>query len=154
MLGIKDLVIEIEETVELHREIARKSLSSAPWYNKLTQESQYQMADLGRRLLNIIIKYITEPSRREENILLSRQVGREHGELLANHGLPLADAVEAFLMHREPIQGAVSHLMKKREALSGRVVEAIPLVTVIIDESLLALVAAHQQYRNRDGQQA
>ena len=43
---------------------------------------------------------------------------------------------------------AITHLLRKREASTGRVVEAIPMVAHIMDESLVALVAAHQQYRN------
>jgi hypothetical protein len=70
------------------------------------------------------------------------------GKMLENLGLPLTDSVEAFLMHREPVMSAVTHLMKKREAFSGRIVEAIPLVTQIMDEALVGLVDAHQQYRN------
>ena len=148
MLGVKDVVSEIEETVELHREIARKSLSSAPWYNKLSQESQGHFADLGRRLLSLIVKYITEPSKREETIRLAKQVGNDMGEILAIHGLPLADSVEAFLMHREPVVNASTSLLKKREAFTGRVVEAIPLAIHVIDETLVSLVATHQEYRN------
>lgn len=151
MLGVKDLVSEIEETVELHREIARKSLSSAPWYNKLSQESQNHFADLGRRLLNLIVKYITEPSRRVETIGLARQVGQDMGETLAIHGLPLADSVEAFLIHREPVVNAATSLLKRRDAFTGRVVDAIPLAINVIDETLVSLVAAHQQYRNGMG---
>ncbi len=148
MLGVKDLVAELEETVELHREIGRKYVTSAPWYNKLSQESQEHFANLGRQLLNLIIKYIAEPSKREETVQLARGVGRDMGRMLENLGLPLTDSVEAFLMHREPIMGAVTHLMKKREAFSGRIVQAIPLVTHIMDEALVTLVAAHQQNRN------
>jgi len=148
MLGVKDLVSEIEETVELHREIARKSLSSAPWYHKLSQESQDHFADLGRRLLSLIVKYITEPSKREETIHLARQVGRDMGETLAIHGLPLTDSVEAFLMHRGPVVNAATSLLKRRDAFTGRVVDAIPLAINVIDETLVSLVAAHQEYRN------
>jgi hypothetical protein len=43
---------------------------------------------------------------------------------------------------------AVTHLMRKREAHTGRVVEAIPLVAHILDEALVSLVAAHQQYHS------
>jgi len=148
MLGIKDLVSEIEETVELHREIGRESLSRAPWYNKLSQESQEHLANLGRRILSLIIKYITEPSKREETAQLVRDVGHDFGETLAKLGLPLTEAVEAFLMHRDPVMNAATHLMRKKEAFTGRVVEAIPLVAHVMDEALVALVAAHQQYRN------
>ena len=148
MIGIKDLVSELEETIELHREIARKSLVSASWYNKLSQESRKHLADQGRRFLKIIINYITEPSKREENSRFARQMGHEMGESLAIFGLPLTDSVEAFLMHRDLITNAATHLMKKKEAFSGRVMGAIPLVSNVMDEALVSLVAAHQQHRD------
>jgi len=148
MLGVKDLITEIEETVELHREIARKSLSSSSWYNKLSQESQDHFADMGRRLLSLIVKYISEPSKREETMHLARQVGHDMGETLAMHGLPLADSVEAFLIHREPVVNAATSLLKRRDAFTGRVVDAIPLAINVIDETLVSLAAAHQQYRS------
>ncbi len=148
MLGIKDLAIELEETARQHREIARASLEDTAWYNKLNGESQAHLANLGRRMLNLIIKYVTEPSHREETIRLVRDVGRDHGETLAKLELPLTDSVEAFLLHRDPIMNAVTHLMRKREAFTERIVEAIPMVVHVMDEALVALVAAHQQYRN------
>ena len=148
VLGIRDLVIELEDTVELHREIARTYLSTTSWYNKLSQEAQGHLADPGRCLLNLIIRYITEPSKQEETMKLARDVGHSFGETLAKLGLPLTDSVEAFILHRDPIMNATTHLMRKREAFSGRVVEAIPLVAHVMDEALVSLVAGHQQYRN------
>ena len=148
MLGIKDLATELEETARQHREIARASLRNTAWYNKLNEESQAHLADLGKRMLNLIVKYITESSRREETIRLVRDVGRDHGETLAKLELPLTDSVEAFLLHRDPIMNAVIHLMRKRESFTGRIVEAMPMVTHVMDKALIALVAAHQQYRN------
>lgn len=148
MLGIKDLVAELEETAQRHREIARASLEKKAWYNKLNRESQEHLAELGRRLLSLIIRYVTKPSKREETLQLAREVGHGHGDTLAKLGLPLTDSVEAFILHRDPIMNAAAHLMKKREAFTGRVVEAIPLVGHVLDEALVALVAAHQKYLN------
>lgn len=147
-LGVKDLVVELEDTVQVHREIGRTSLNTTSWYSKLDVESQERLAHLGRGLLDVTIRYITEPSRREEIIRLVRNIGYDHGETLAKLGLPLTNAVEAFISHRDPMMNALTHLMSKREAFSGRVVQAIPLVTRIMDEALVALVAAHQQYRS------
>ncbi len=147
VLGIKDLVVELEDTVRLHREIARAHLNTTSWYNKLSQESQEHLADLGRRFLNLIIRYITEPSKREETMKLTRDIGHSYGETLAKLGLPLTDSVEAFILHRDPIMNAATHLMRKKEAFSGRVVESIPLVAHVMDKALVSLVAAHQQYR-------
>ncbi|HEY81870.1 MAG TPA: helix-turn-helix domain-containing protein [Dehalococcoidia bacterium] len=149
VLGIKDLVAKLEETAQQHREIARASLKNALWYHKLNAEAQEHLAELGRRLLSLIIKYITEPSKREEVVQLIRDIGHEHGEMLAKLELPLTDSVEAFLLHRSPILNATTQLMKRREILTGRVVEAISLVAQVLDEALVALVAAHQQHAVR-----
>lgn len=148
MLGIKDLVVELEDTAQLLRETSKTSLNTTPWYNKLHEESKEHLAHLGRQLLNLIIKYITEPSKREETIQLTRDTGHNLGETLARLNLPLTDSVEAFLLHRDPIMNAVTHMLKKREAFTGRVVEAIPMVAHVMDEALIALVSAHQQCRN------
>ncbi len=148
MLGIKDLVVELEETARQHREISRSSLKNTAWYGRLNEEAQEHLADLGRRLLNLIIKYITEPSHRPETIQLIRDVGHDHGEMLARLELPLTDSVEAFILHRDPIMNAATHLMRKKEAFTGRIVEAIPLVAHVMDEALVSLVAAHQGRRN------
>lgn len=148
VLGIKDLVVELEDTVSIHREISKTSLNTTSWYNKLSGESQEHLASLGRQLLNLIVRYITAPSKREEIVELARGVGGEHGEVLARLGLPLTDSVEAFILHRDPIMNAASHLIGKKEAFSGRVAEAIPRVDRVMDEALVSLVAAHQQYKD------
>ncbi len=99
-------------------------------------------------MLQTIIKYVTEPSRREENMATARGIGKDFGELLAKSGLSLTDSVDAFIMHRGPIMNAATSLMRRREAFTGKIVEAIPLTAHVMDEALVALVAAHQQYRN------
>ncbi len=147
-LGIKDLVIELEETTQLHREIVRTSLNITSWYNNLNDEFRERLAELGRRLLKIIIKYITEPSKREDIIKLAHDIGHDYGETLANLGLTLTDSVEAFVAHRSPIINTTTQLMRKREAFTERVAKAILLVDHVMDEVLVALVTSHQQSRN------
>jgi hypothetical protein len=147
VLGIEDLVAEVEDTVQLHREIARTFQATTSWYNKLSEKSREHLAYLVRRLLNVIIRYIAEPPKREETIRQARDVGGNFGETLAKLGLPLTDSVEAFILHCNPIMNTATHLLGKREAFSGRVVEGIPLATQVMDEALIYLVASHQQYR-------
>ena len=145
-LGVRDLISEIEATSKLHSEIGRTSLITKEWYNRLDNEEKMKLAHLGRDMLDVIIRHLNEPTKREKTLELAREAGRGFGETLAGRGLPLTDAVEAFILHRDPIMTAMAHLMKKREAHSGRVAEAIPLTARIIDEALLSLVAAHQKY--------
>ena len=147
-IGIRDLVVELEDAAHPLREIARTSLPAKAWYNKLNTDSQQCLASLGRNMLQVIIRYVTEPSRREETMIMANDIGREFGQILAKLGLPLIDSVEAFILHRDPIMNAATQLMKRKESFTGRVVDAIPLVAHIMDEALVSLVAAHQQYRN------
>lgn len=146
-ISIKDLVGELEDTVDPLREIAKTSLPDKAWYNKLDPDSQRRLASLGRNLLQVIIKYTAQPSKRKETMVMAHNIGHDFGQTLARLGLPLTDSVEAFILHRDPIMSAAAHLMKKGEA-TGRIADAIPGVAHVMDEALLSLVAAHQQYRN------
>ena len=146
VLGIRDLVSELEDTTPRHREIARIFLDSAPQSVKQGEEGQRQLAILGRRMLDLTARYISEPARREEYLAAARETGRGFGLLLAEMGMPLTASVEAFLMHREPIMQAGANLAGKREALDGRIAEAIPLANRLMDETLVAMIDAHQKY--------
>ena len=146
VLGIRDLVSELEDTTPRHREIARGFLDSTAQSVKPGEEQQRQLAVLGRQLLNLTARYISEPARREESLAEARETGRGFGRLLAEMGMPLTASVQAFLMHREPIMQAAVNLMGKRESLGGRIAEAIPLANRLMDETLVAMIDAHQKY--------
>ncbi len=147
LLGIKELVNGLEGTVDAHREMDRSRLQAMSWYGKLDKEDQDKLASAGRRVLNLVIRYVAEPSRREEIIALAQETGAFFGETLARTGLPLTEAVGVFIMHRVPLIKAATRLVKRRELLSERVVGAIPLVGHIMDEALVSLVAEHQRYQ-------
>jgi len=146
VLGIRDLINELEDTTPHHREIARNFLDSYPKAVKPCAEHQRQLAELGRHLLNLTARYISEPARREESLAAARNTGRGFGRLLAEMGMPLTASVEAFLVHRELIMQAAANLAGKREAMGGRIAEAIPLANHLIDETLIAMIDAHQKY--------
>jgi excisionase family DNA binding protein len=147
MLGVKDLAIGLEATTNMHREVM-KSFANVAWYNSLSPESHQDLATLGRQLLNLIIQYVMESSTRTETTRLVQEVGNGFGFTLAKSGLPLTDSVEAFILHRNPILKAAMDLMEKKGAFAGRIATAIPLLGQVMDEALVSLVAAHQNYRS------
>jgi excisionase family DNA binding protein len=146
--GIKDLVTRIEDTPPLHRELAHTHFAATSWYGKLDAESQTHLAESGRQLLHLVTRYITEPLKQKEVEELARGIGSDFGEQVAKLGLSLTESLEAFMLHRNPVINAATDLMKRREALNERAVEALPLVTHIMDETLISLVAAYQQHRD------
>ena len=56
MIGMKDLVDQLEDTAQVLRETPKASLSNTSWYINLNEETKVYLAHLGRQLLNHIIK--------------------------------------------------------------------------------------------------
>lgn len=148
-LGMRDLAAQLEDTAALHRDLVRTSMDATERYPKIDDEARQELAHLGRQLLNNVIRYATMPTKREETLLAARETGRSYGEVLARIGLPLTDSVEMFVMHRDPIVNATRDLINRKEALSGRVIDAIPLATRVIDAALVSLVATYQRVNGR-----
>lgn len=146
-LGIKDLAVEVEDTSRQHQQIARHFMDSHPELKQGDVGEQKHMAEMGRRILELIVKYISEPAKRTDTISSARKVGAGFGITLAEMGLPLTDSVQEFLSHRDPIIRAAVHLIGKRKLVKSSIVEAIPLANRFIDETLVSMIAAHQQYR-------
>lgn len=142
--GVKDLIARIEDTTPLYHQIAQASFLNTSWYSRLDSESQRRLAELGRRLLHLVISYLSTPPRRQETARAARQAGYELGRELARLGLSLNDSLEAFVMHRNPATNAATDLIKKGDILNKRALDAIPLVTQVMDEVMLSLVMGHQ----------
>lgn len=148
MLGIKDLVEKLEDALPVLRKTATSYLQTTSWKGKLDKETQENLASLGRRLLNIIIHGVSEPTEHKETLNSVREVGSSMGRILAKQGLPLTDAVQTFIQHRDPMAEVVTELLKKRKGIDRRVVEAIPFVNNVMDQALVSFVTAHQENRN------
>jgi excisionase family DNA binding protein len=144
-LGIKDLVSDLGHIVPVLHDTATNYLRSTSWPGQLDSESQKYLASLGRHLLELIIKSVSEVSWQTETSQEVQQVGADFGRILARQGLPLTDAVQTFIKHRDPIIKVTTEMLKKRDGFDRRIVEAIPMVNNAMDEALISLVAAHQQ---------
>jgi excisionase family DNA binding protein len=143
------VVDHLEHTVVDHRRTAQAYVDSALPSGPLASESRERLARCGRELLDLVIQYINRPSKRTETICFVRQVGEEHGRILASLGFPLVDSVEAFIKHRNLLVDAATQFAAKGGSPSGRAVATVPLVTRVVDEALVSLVAAHQETTSR-----
>ncbi len=141
----------LEQTAVEHRRTARKYVDSALPEGPLPVKDREILARCGRELLDLVIRYVNQPSRRAETICFVRQVGEEHGRILASLGFPLVDCVEVFIRHRNLLVEAAARYAIKGRATSDRAVSVVPLVTRVVDEALVSLVAAHQQGASRSG---
>ncbi|MFC1925341.1 helix-turn-helix domain-containing protein [Chloroflexota bacterium] len=147
--SVKDLVAELKDAPSQQHEIARTYFANTSWYSRLTRETQEHFAETGRRLVNLVIRYVAEPSKRDETLELAREVGWGFGKTLAQLELSLTDTIQAFILHRDPVVNAATRLLRGREALNERAAEAVPLISHVMDEVLMSLVKAHEETQNR-----
>lgn len=142
---LKELAITLQGTALRQREIAQQYLQSSLWYQRLDESSREYLREQGRRLLSIIIQYVTKPSLRADILQQARQLGGELGGELAKLGLSLTEALEAFVLHRTPVLSAAIELVKKKEPVNKRALAAIAQITYLIDQILLSLVDSFQR---------
>lgn len=143
--GIEDMITELRATVPNHQEISETYRDSFPWAGKLTEENKERFAALGRRLLDLIVKYVSVPNQREETVERIQLVQREYAETLTQLDIPLADCLKAFLNHRRPVINSATELLKRRGVLDEPAVTVMPMLARVMDEALISLVAAYDQ---------
>jgi len=142
MLGIKDLVARLKDTAEPLREIGATTLAGA--HKRLGPAQQQNLAILGRKILDAIICYVSEPAKREESLAQVRAAGADFGTILAEAGVPLTDSIQTFTSHRAPIIESVATMMRQREVVTEGILAAIPLIDDVMDQALIELVEAYQ----------
>ncbi len=137
----------LQDTVPVHRTTARADIGSALSMSQLPREAQDHLARSGRQLLDLVVRYVTQPAKRQETIKCAREIGQEHGTILAAQGFSLVDSLEAFVRHRTLLVEAAAQFGRSGHVPGKRAVAAVALVTRVLDEALVSLVAAHQDYR-------
>jgi excisionase family DNA binding protein len=147
LLGVKDLVGELAKTAGTHREIGATFLDSTAWYGRMKAENKKRLAMMGRRILNLMMAFVADPQKKEEVLSQSRDVGRDFGDLLALEKVPLTDAVQAFIAHRDPIGDIVTDMLRKKELVGEGVLTAMPLMEQVMDAALVSLIEAHQKHK-------
>jgi len=141
-LGIKDLVARLKDTAGPLREIGATTLAGA--HTRLDPAQQQNLAILGRKILDAIICYVSEPAKREESLAQVRAAGADFGTNLAKAGVPLTDSIQTFTSHRAPIIESVATMMRQREVVTEGILAAIPLIDDVMDQALIELVEAYQ----------
>jgi excisionase family DNA binding protein len=147
-LKVEELMVELEGTTSIHREISRSFLNTSR-YSQLSRDAQERLASSGMHLLKLIKQYVSDTGKREEINVLAGEIGRNFGQELAEMGMPLANSVEAFISHRSLILGAATELMNKRKIYTENMVGLIPLISQVMDEALVSLIRSYQKYPSR-----
>lgn len=118
-------------------EVAEGRLEDQTWYRKLTEPQRQAYRDESHRLVQQVGELIGAESSEE-----ARQIGQEYAKISLDAGMPLVDAVAAFLFFREFLMDSIYGL---HEAQSGPTwTQFQRQASRFIDMVLVSIVEAYQ----------
>jgi len=124
-------------------QMAEGRLSHTTWYPRFDETRKQELREAGRRLLNLLLRYLSEA---DETILEEAQdIGREYERLGRQAGFPLSETVEVFLYFRDFLYDSVIDVYQE----SGRRAahewaQMHRRIATFTNAVLLALVKAHE----------
>lgn len=126
-------------------ELHSGSLAQASWYQQLNEEAKREHGEIGRRLLTLVIHYLSDEG--DEDVLAYlRQIGRDYEQLGRAHGLTLTQTTRAYLFFHEFLFESLHDMITAVGSQSttdwSNIRHQIVFVT---NEILLALIEAHEE---------
>lgn len=138
------IIAVMQEVAPKEHELVRKRLA-AGWYSGLSKASRQELRERGTRFLDLVIRYVTHPTLHRHAEAEAEQIGAEYGAHLMSLGLPMSDAIEAFVLHRAPLLDAASRLIRGKASLSKGVQESLLQISTLTDRLLLSLIEAYKK---------
>jgi excisionase family DNA binding protein len=127
-------------------EIGGGKLNEQSWYRRLDETEKAEHRELGRKLLSLVIQYLTQPSDRPAILGEARSLGRTYGERSLVSKLTLTEAVRAFLYFQDFLMDGVvqmSETMKQRVNIN--LVSTHQQINTFINEVLVAMLDVYEK---------
>jgi excisionase family DNA binding protein len=129
----------------IRRDLHRRSAQESSWYATVGEESKERLRPLGRRLATLAAEYLRKKNRRSSLLEDARGLGREYGQELASSGLPLSQAVEAFIFFRRSLDDATKDASRRHGLTVNDAIGACQQVTSLADHVLVGITEAYQE---------
>jgi excisionase family DNA binding protein len=90
------------------QEMAEQRIDGEPWHVAFSgSEDRREMAEMGRSLFGLAIRYVTRTQGRERVLQEGQRIGQYYGERCAERSVPLVETARAFIFFRRSLLQAV-----------------------------------------------
>jgi excisionase family DNA binding protein len=132
---------------KIRRQLHARPVREASWYNTVGDTSRERLRPLGRRLAALAAEYLGRKNRRAVLLDDARELGHEYGRELAGSGMPLAQAVEAFIFFRRSLDDATKQATQRYGLSAADALSACEQVISLADQVLVGLTEAYELER-------
>ena len=127
-------------------EVSGGKLSEQSWYQRLDETDKAEHRELGRKLLSMVMQYLTQPSDRQAILEEARVLGRSYGEQSLINKLTLTEAVRAFLyFHDFLTDGVIQMSDTVGQKVNIDLISTYQQINVFIDEVMLAMLYVYEE---------
>lgn len=130
-------------------QVSGGQLADMPWYQHLDDETKHYHRTMGRELLTLLTRYLTDPDGKASALADVEALGKRYGELIFQQGLSLSEGTQAFLFFRDVLSDSV---LQMAETLSLRTAaewgEKLQAVNHFTDVMLIALIDSYEALLN------
>jgi len=121
-------------------------LSEQDWYQRCDGTDKAEHRELGRRLLSMVMQYLTEPDDREAILEEARSLGRLYGERSLASKLSVTEALRAFLYFYDFLTDAVIQMAETvGQKVSIDLISTYQQINVFLDEVMLAMLGVYEE---------
>ncbi|HEV2581711.1 MAG TPA: helix-turn-helix domain-containing protein [Ktedonobacteraceae bacterium] len=123
------------------------TLSAFPWYTHFNDAARDAYRSLGRRVLELLLRALTDATSDGDLRAEALQIGKAYGSITRESHVPVADAVRAFLYFRSLVDESVLQLTqvqggRDRAHLDIPWAESLYQIQTLTNEILPALIEA------------
>lgn len=141
-----------DRTLSAYEEAYLRAGRERRWFRAYPPATQEEHRRLGRRLVDLAIRYAAVGSSTlDSTSLLSdgRSIGEHYGRAGAAAGLDVSETVEAFLYFRFPVVRAVMELIEEEELAARRAARLFIEIGHFMDQVLVSTVRSHERASSR-----
>ena len=129
----------------IRRQLHRSPAQEASWYTTVDESSRERLRPLGRRLAALAADYLGRRTHRAGLLEDARELGREYGRELSASGLPLAQAVKAFIFFRHSLDEATKKASQRHGLSASEALGACEQIALLADQVLVGLTEAYER---------
>jgi len=127
---------------------ARQELSAHPrerWLEVFDERERSHKRQLGRHLMDLLLRYVSLPGGGEALLEEARAIGREHARNALALGLPLSSALQAALFFRDAAMEAALLLPDTASVRPEASLHLLRRMNVLLNAVLLAIAERYDQ---------
>lgn len=118
------------------------------WLTVFSEEDRERKRQMGRKLMGLMMQYISLTDGGEDILAEARVIGRQHAESALALGLPLVEALQAMLFFRDTLVEVATQLPEVAQVRPEANTRLLRRINTLLNAVQLAIAGAYDQPRS------